>query len=427
MGMTITEKILAAHADVEAVEPGRLIEARIDLALANDITLPLALEPFRQAGGTEVFDRERVVVVLDHYNPAKDIESAQMLKKCREFSRKMGLVHFYDVGRMGVEHALLPEEGLVVPGDVVIGADSHTCTYGALAAFSTGVGSTDFAAGMLTGKSWFKVPETMAFELIGRPGPWVMGKDVILHIIGKIGVDGALYRAMEFMGEGVRRLSMADRFSISNMAVEAGAKNGIFPFDELTKSYVEAHSSKPYVVYESDPDAIYTEKFTIDLGSLEPLVALPSKPENVRPVSEVKGLRVDQVFIGSCTNGRIEDLRIAVHILEGRRVAPNVRMIVIPATPSIMAQAIEEGLLEEILRAGGAVSTPTCGPCLGGHAGVLAAGERAVATTNRNFVGRMGHLESEVILASPAVAAATAVMGVLAEPREVASWEDFEA
>jgi 3-isopropylmalate/(R)-2-methylmalate dehydratase large subunit len=419
MGMTITEKILAAHADMGSVEPGQLISARVDIALANDITLPLALEPFREAGGTKVFDPAKVVVVLDHFNPAKDIASAQMLSKAREFAREMDLVHFYDVGDMGIEHALLPEQGLVVPGDLIIGADSHTCTYGALAAFSTGVGSTDFAAAMLTGKCWFKVPETMRFVLTGKPGPWVTGKDVILHIIGEIGVDGALYKAMEFSGEGVAELSMSDRFTISNMAIEAGAKNGIFPFDRVTKDFADVRSSRPYVVQESDPDAVYEHTHIIDLGSLEPVVALPFLPSNVRPVSEVKGMKVDQVVIGSCTNGRIEDLRIAASILKGRKVAKGIRLIVIPATPQIMLQAISEGLVETIMQAGGAVSTPTCGPCLGGYMGILAQGERAVSTTNRNFVGRMGHVESEVVLASPAVAAATAVQGSLGHPGDL--------
>jgi len=419
MGMTLTEKILAAHSGLESVKPGDLIQADVDIALANDITLPLAIEPFQQAGGTRVFDREKVVVVLDHFNPAKDIDAATNMSRAREFAHQMGLVHFFDVGKMGIEHVLLPEKGLVVPGDLVIGADSHTCTYGALTAFSTGVGSTDFAAAMLTGKCWFKVPETMLFVLKGKPGPWVCGKDVILHIIGEIGVDGALYRAMEFSGEGVEHMTMSDRFCITNMAIEAGAKNGIFPFDEATQAYAEAHSSKPFKVYRPDPDAVYCGVRTVDLTDLEPLVALPFLPENVHRISEVKGMRVDQVVIGSCTNGRIEDLRVAASILKGRRVANGVRLIVIPATPTVMLQALSEGIVEQVIRAGGAVSTPTCGPCLGGYMGILASGERAVSTTNRNFVGRMGHPASEVILSSPAVAAATAVAGVLADPREL--------
>ncbi len=418
MGMTITEKILAAHSGKETVQPGELIEARVDIALANDITLPLAIDPFKEAGGKDVFDRERVVVVLDHFNPAKDIASAEMLRKARAFAHEVGLVHFYDVGEMGVEHALLPEQGLVGPGDLIIGADSHTCTYGALAAFSTGVGSTDFAAAMITGRCWFRVPETMRFVLNGQPGPWVGGKDVILSIIGRIGVDGALYRAMEFTGEGVRYLGMSDRLTVTNMAIEAGAKNGIFPFDAETRAFAEARMRRPYTIYESDPAAVFVETHQVDLASLEPVVALPFLPENVRPVSEVKGMKVDQVVIGSCTNGRIEDLRVAASILKGRRVAKGVRLIVIPATPMIMLQAVAEGLVEDIMTAGGAVSTPTCGPCLGGYMGILAQGERAVSTTNRNFVGRMGHPESEVILSSPAVAAATAVAGSVADPRE---------
>jgi len=419
MGMTITEKILAAHADMDAVRPGALIQVRVDVALANDITLPLALKPFREAGGARVFDPKKVVIVLDHFSPAKDIESATNMAEARAFAHDMGIVHFYDVGLMGIEHVLLPEEGLVVPGDVVVGADSHTCTYGAVSAFSTGVGSTDFAAAMLTGMCWFKVPATMRFELVGKPGPWVSGKDVILYIIGRIGVDGALYRSMEFAGDGVTHLTMADRFTVTNMAVEAGAKNGIFPFDEATRSYVEGHGSKPYTVYESDEDATFEEEHHIDLSTLEPVVALPFLPENVRPVSEVKGMKVDQVVIGSCTNGRIEDLRIAASILKRGKVAKGIRLIVIPGTPRIMAQAASEGIVEEVIRAGGAFSTPTCGPCLGGHMGILAAGERAVSTTNRNFVGRMGHPSSEVILASPATAAATALQGCLADPREL--------
>jgi 3-isopropylmalate/(R)-2-methylmalate dehydratase large subunit len=419
MGMTITEKILAAHAGLKSVKPGELIEARIDLALANDITLPLALAPFREAEGTRVFDPEKVVVALDHFNPAKDIQSAEMLAEARRFAREAGLAHFYDIGEMGIEHVLLPEKGLVLPGQLIIGADSHTCTYGALAAFSTGVGSTDFAAAMLTGECWFKVPETMRFELTGKPGAWVGGKDLILYIIGEIGVDGALYKAMEFSGAGVRNLGMADRFTVTNMAVEAGAKNGIFPFDDITRAFVADHSSRDYVVYASDSDANYVETRRIDLDRLEPLVALPFSPENVRPVSEVKGMRLDQVVIGSCTNGRIEDLRIAASILRGRKVAKDVRLIVIPGTPTIMLQAVSEGIAQDILHAGGAISTPTCGPCLGGHMGILARGERAVSTTNRNFVGRMGHPESEVLLASPAVAAASAIAGVLTNPGDL--------
>ncbi len=419
MGMTITEKILAAHAGLDSIRPGQLIQARIDLALANDITLPLALGPFREAKGTEVFDPEKIVVVLDHFNPAKDIQSAEMLVQARRFAKEVGLTHFYDIGEMGIEHVLLPEKGLVLPGQLIIGADSHTCTYGALSAFSTGVGSTDFAAAMLTGECWFKVPETMRFELTGQPRAWVGGKDLILYIIGEIGVDGALYQAMEFSGEGVASLAMSDMFTVTNMAVEAGAKNGIFPFDDITRTFVQDNGSKEYVVYESDDDADYIQTMRIDLDRLEPLVALPFSPENVRPVSEVKGIRLDQVVIGSCTNGRIDDLRVAASILRGRKVARGTRLIVIPGTPSIMLEALAEGIAQDIIHAGGAMSTPTCGPCLGGHMGILARGERAVSTTNRNFVGRMGHPESEVYLASPAVAAASAVAGVLMDPRDL--------
>jgi 3-isopropylmalate/(R)-2-methylmalate dehydratase large subunit len=419
MGMTITEKILASHSGLDQVRPGELIEATVDIALANDITLPLALKPFKEAGGSQVFDREKVVVVMDHFNPAQNIDSAMMHLKSRQFAEEMGLVNFFDVGAMGIEHVLLPELGIVRPGDLVIGADSHTCTYGALSAFSTGVGSTDFAAAMLTGKCWFKVPDSMRIKLSGTLGRWVCGKDLILRIIGDIGVDGALYTAMEFSGAGVSSLSMADRFTVANMAIEAGAKNGIFPFDSSTKLYAEDHGTRQYSIYHSDQDAQYLSELEISLDALEPLVAMPFSPENVKPASEVRNLKVDQVVIGSCTNGRIEDLRIAESILKGRKVAKHLRLIVIPATQKVMLQAIREGIIESFIEAGGAVSTPTCGPCLGGHMGILARGERAVSTTNRNFVGRMGHPESEVILASPAVAAATAVTGIVTDPRNL--------
>ncbi len=419
MGMTITEKILASRAGLDQVRPGQLIEANVDIALANDITLPLALKPFKEAGGTQVFDREKVVVVMDHFNPAQNIDSAMMHLKSREFAEEMQLVNFFDVGSMGIEHALLPELGIVRPGDLVIGADSHTCTYGALSAFSTGVGSTDFAAAMLTGKSWFKVPESMRIRLSGTFGSWVGGKDLILRIIGNIGVDGALYKAMEFSGEGVSSLSMADRFTVANMAIEAGAKNGIFPFDVSTKLYADEHGTRPYSIYQADDDAQYLSELDVSLDALEPLVAMPFSPENVRPASEIKNMKIDQVVIGSCTNGRIEDLRIAASILKGRKAAKHLRLIVIPATQNIMLQAIREGIVEIFIEAGGAVSTPTCGPCLGGHMGILARGERALSTTNRNFVGRMGHPESEVILGSPAVAAATAVTGIVTDPRNL--------
>lgn len=419
MGMTITEKILASHAGLDQVRPGQLIEADVDIALANDITLPLALKPFKEAGGAQVFDREKVVVVMDHFNPAQNIDSAMMHLKSREFAEEMQLVNFFDVGSMGIEHALLPELGIVRPGDLVIGADSHTCTYGALSAFSTGVGSTDFAAAMLTGKSWFKVPESMRIRLSGTFGQWVGGKDLILRIIGNIGVDGALYKAMEFSGEGVSSLNMADRFTVANMAIEAGAKNGIFPFDVSTKLYADEHGTRPYSIYQADDDAQYLSELDVSLDALEPLVAMPFSPENVRPASEIKNMKIDQVVIGSCTNGRIEDLRIAASILKGRKAAKHLRLIVIPATQNIMLQAIREGIVEIFIEAGGAVSTPTCGPCLGGHMGILARGERALSTTNRNFVGRMGHPESEVILGSPAVAAATAVTGIVTDPRNL--------
>jgi 3-isopropylmalate/(R)-2-methylmalate dehydratase large subunit len=416
MGMTLTEKILAVHAGLDSVVPGQLIQADVDLALANDITLPLAIGPFREAGGIRVFDKDKVAIVLDHFNPAKDIDSALQLQECRRFAYQTGVAHFYDVGEMGIEHVLLPEKGLVVPGDLVVGADSHTCTYGALSAFSTGVGSTDIAAAMLTGKCWFKVPETARFELTGEPGRWVCGKDVILYIIGKIGVDGALYRAMEFSGDGLAHLGMSDRFTMANMAVEAGAKNGIFTCDQETIAYAEEHSSREFRQFEADTDAVYADVVKIDLSGLEPVVALPFLPSNVRPVSEVRGMKVDQVIIGSCTNGRIEDLRIAAGIIRGNRVARGVRLIVIPGSQAVALQAIREGLAEDFIVAGGAISTPTCGPCLGGYMGILGRGERAVSTTNRNFVGRMGHIESEVVLASPAVAAATAVAGCLELP-----------
>lgn len=419
MGMTISQKILADHSGLENVKPGDLVQANVDIALANDITLPLALKPFREAGGTRVFDREKVVVVLDHFNPAKDIDSASMLAQSRSFAREMGLVNFFDVGEMGIEHALLPEKGLVGPGDLVIGADSHTCTYGALSAFATGVGSTDFAAAALTGKCWFKAPETMQFVLKGSLQPWVCGKDIILDIIGRIGVDGALYKSMEFAGEALASLTISDRLTIANMAIEAGAKNGIFPYDEITQEYCSGRFKRPIRVFESDPDATFEDVMELNLDKLQPVVAMPFLPENVKPVSEVKDVKVDQVVIGSCTNGRIEDLRVAARILKGNKVAKSVRLIVFPATPNIMLQAISEGLVQDIMESGGAVSTPTCGPCLGGHMGILAKGERAISTTNRNFVGRMGHPESEVVLSSPAVAAASAITGFITNPSDI--------
>ena len=420
MSMTMTQKILAAHAGLESVKAGDLIEAKLDLVLGNDVTTPVAVDVFDGAGFTRVFDREKIAIVLDHYTPCKDIQSAQLCKKAREFAHRFGITHFYDVGQAGIEHALLPEKGLVAPGECVIGADSHTCTYGALGAFSTGVGSTDMAAGMAAGENWFKVPAAIRVTLTGEPGPYVSGKDVILHLIGLIGVDGALYRSLEFTGPGVAALSMDDRFTIANMAIEAGAKNGIFPVDEKTREYVAGRVSRPWTSYEADEDAPYEREVVIELDKLAPTVALPHLPSNTRTIDEVRGMAIDQVVIGSCTNGRISDLRTAAAILKGRQVAPNVRCIVIPATQEISLQCLKEGLTQIFLEAGCAFSTPTCGPCLGGHMGCMAQGERAVSTTNRNFVGRMGHVKSEVILASPAVAAASAAAGVLASPADLA-------
>ena len=419
MSMTMTQKILAAHSGLEEVHAGDLIEAKLDLVLGNDITGPVAIDVFRKAGFTRVFDREKIALVLDHYTPCKDIKSAELCKTARDFAREQNLKHFYDVGSMGVEHALLPEQGIVAPGECIIGADSHTCTYGALGAFATGVGSTDMAAGMAVGENWFKVPAAIKVTLTGALPKHVSGKDVILHLIGLIGVDGARYQSLEFTGEGVKSLSMDDRFTIANMAIEAGGKNGIFPVDEKTIEYVTGRVDRPWQTFEADPDAEYAREVVIDLNALRPTVALPHLPENTKTIDEAKGMHVDQVVIGSCTNGRISDMRAAAAILEGRHVAEHVRCIVIPATQQIARQCIYEGLTEIFLDAGCAVSTPTCGPCLGGHMGCMAAGERAVATTNRNFVGRMGHTQSEVILASPAVAAATAVLGKLASPEDL--------
>lgn len=420
MGMTITEKILAAHAGKEKVSPGELINCRLDLVLANDITAPVAINEFLKLELEQVFNPDRVVLVPDHFTPNKDIKSAEQCKQVREFARKFGITNYFEVGRMGIEHCLLPEQGLVVPGDLVIGADSHTCTYGALGAFATGVGSTDLAAGMALGECWFKVPESMKFVYHGEVGPWVTGKDLILYTIGDIGVDGALYRAMEFTGEAISNLSMDGRLTMCNMAIEAGAKNGIIAPDEKTRLYVEGRGRRPCQVYKSDPDAVYVEVREYDAGQIELQVAFPHLPENSRPVSEAEGIEIDQVVIGSCTNGRMEDLRIAAEILKGKKVHPRVRLIVIPGTQEIYLAAMREGLLEIFVEAGGAVSTPTCGPCLGGHMGILARGEKALATTNRNFVGRMGHPESEVYLSGPAVAAASAVTGCISHPKEVA-------
>lgn len=416
MGMTMTQKILAAHAGLESVEAGQLIEADIDLALANDITGPVSIRELEKAGMDQVFNREKVALVLDHFAPNKDIKSAEQCKVCREFAKKHNIVHFFDVGSMGIEHALLPEQGIVAAGDLVIGADSHTCTYGALGAFSTGVGSTDCAAGIATGKAWFRVPSAIRIELTGELQPWVCGKDVILHIIGAIGVDGALYQSVEFCGDGVKSLSMDDRFSICNMAIEAGAKNGIFPVDEKTRLYMKDRVRHAPREFAADDDASYERTIRINLRDVPPTVAAPHLPENTKPVTELAGIPIQQSVIGSCTNGRIEDMRMAASIMRGRHVADGVRAIVIPATQEVYLQCIREGLAEVFIEAGAVVSTPTCGPCLGGHMGVLAAGERAVATTNRNFVGRMGHTDSEVYLVSPAVAAASAITGVITAP-----------
>jgi 3-isopropylmalate/(R)-2-methylmalate dehydratase large subunit len=419
MGMTITEKIMAAHAGLDRVEPGQLIKAKLDIVLGNDITAPLAIEQFYKAGAKRVFDPEKVVLIPDHSTPNKDIKSAELTKIIRDFAKEQGLRYYFEVGRMGIEHALLPEQGIVVPGDAVIGADSHTCTYGALGAFATGVGSTDLAAAMITGEAWFKVPESMKFVYYGELGEWVTGKDLILHTIGDIGVDGALYRAMEFTGEAIESLSMDGRLTICNMAIEAGGKNGIIAPDEVTIRYVEGRAKRRYKIFWSDEDADYVEIREYDASKIEPQVAFPFKPENAKPISEVGNIPIDQALIGSCTNGRLEDLRLAAKVLKGRKVHPYVRLIVIPATQQIYMDAIREGLVEIFVEAGGAVSTPTCGPCLGGHMGVLAKGERCISTTNRNFRGRMGHPESEVYLANPAVAAASAVLGRIGSPDEL--------
>jgi 3-isopropylmalate dehydratase, large subunit len=416
MSMTMTQKILAAHAGLDSVSAGQLITASLDLVLGNDITAPVAIREFDKAGVSKVFDRDKIALVMDHFTPNKDIKAAEQCKAVRLFARKYSITNFFDTGRVGVEHALLPELGLVGPGDLVIGADSHTCTYGALGAFSTGIGSTDMAFGMATGKCWFKVPSAIKFNLTGKPGKWVSGKDVILHIIGKIGVDGALYKSMEFVGDGLAYLTMEDRLCIANMAIEAGAKNGIFAFDSVTEDYARGHSKHAWTKYEADADAEYDETYEIDLATIKPTVACPHLPENTKTIDEIGEIKIDQVVIGSCTNGRIEDLRVAAGILRGRKVNENVRCIVIPATQNIMLQAMEEGLVKIFIDANCAVSAPTCGPCLGGHMGILAEGERAVATTNRNFVGRMGHPNSEVYLASPAVAAASAIAGRIVSP-----------
>lgn len=423
MAMTISEKILASHAGYEQVQPGQLIEARVDVALANDVTAPIAIAEFEQLGIEKVFDRERVILVPDHFTPNKDINSAQQAKIVRDFSRRQQLTNYFEQGRVGIEHVLLPEQGLVLPGDLIIGADSHTCTYGALGAFATGVGSTDLAAAMATGKAWFKVPESIKLVYYGTPGPWVEGKDLILYTIGKLGVDGALYQSMEMEGEAIEKLPMYGRFSMANMAIEAGAKNGIITPDDITLDYVRERSKRDYQLFFSDPGAEYVDEMDIDVSRIKPQVAFPSLPENSREVDEAveHGIVLDQVVIGSCTNGRIEDLRLAAKVLKGKKVAPYLRLIVIPGTQAIYLQAVREGLVEVFVEAGAVFSTPTCGPCLGGHMGILAAGEKALATTNRNFVGRMGHPESEVYLSNPAVAAASAVLGRIASPEEVVS------
>lgn len=422
MGMTMTQKILAAAAGLDSVEAGQLIEADLSLVLGNDITSPVAIKEMDKFTKQGVFDKDKIALVPDHFVPNKDIKSAEHCKCVREFAKRNEITNYFEVGEMGIEHALLPEKGLVVAGDVVIGADSHTCTYGALGAFSTGVGSTDMAAGMATGKAWFKVPSAIRFVLTGKPAKWISGKDIILHIIGMIGVDGALYKSMEFTGDGIAYLSMDDRFTIANMAIEAGGKNGIFPVDDLAVAYMKEHSVKNYKVYEADEDAVYDEEYTIDLSTLRPTVAFPHLPENAHTVDEIKEMApidIDQVVIGSCTNGRLDDLRIAASVLKGKHIAKGMRCIVIPATQKIYLQAMEEGLLKTFIEAGAVVSTPTCGPCLGGYMGILAEGERCVSTTNRNFVGRMGHITSEIYLASPAVAAASAITGQISSPEEV--------
>ncbi len=422
MGMTMTQKILAHAAGLDKVVAGQLIEANLDLVLGNDITSPVAIKEMDKMKVDGVFNKDKIALVPDHFVPNKDIKSAEHCKCVREFAKRNEITNYFEVGEMGIEHALLPEKGLTVAGDVIIGADSHTCTYGALGAFSTGVGSTDMAAGMATGKAWFKVPSAIKFVLTGKPSKWVSGKDVILHIIGMIGVDGALYKSMEFVGDGIANLTMDDRFTIANMAIEAGGKNGIFPVDALAEQYMKEHSTKKYTIYEADEDAVYDETYTIDLSTLRPTVSFPHLPENTHTIDEIHemdDIMIDQVVIGSCTNGRLDDLRTAAEILKGRKVKKGLRCIVIPATQKIYLQAMEEGLLKTFIEAGAVVSTPTCGPCLGGYMGILAEGERCVSTTNRNFVGRMGHITSEIYLASPAVAAASAVTGKISCPCEL--------
>ena len=421
MGMTMTQKILAAHAGLESVSAGQLIEAKLDVVMANDITGPMAVPVFYQMAD-KVFDKDKVVLVPDHFTPNKDIKSAENSKSIREFAKKQGLKHYFEIGRMGIEHAILPESGITVAGECIIGADSHTCTYGALGAFSTGVGTTDIATGMATGELWFKVPSAIKFVLKGKPSAYVSGKDIILHIIGKIGVDGALYKSMEFTGDGIANLSMDDRFTMANMAIEAGAKNGIFVVDELAENYIKEHSEKKYQIYEADEDAVYDDIVEIDLSEVRPTVAFPHLPVNAMTINEVEKMdpiKIDQVVIGSCTNGRMEDMRKAAAVLKGHTVHPDVRVIVLPATQKIYKECIKEGLVDIFIDAGCAFSTPSCGPCMGGHMGVLAAGEKCVSTTNRNFVGRMGHVDSLIYLASPEVAAASAIAGYIANPEKV--------
>lgn len=419
MGMTITEKILAAHAGKDRVEPGELINCKLDVVLGNDITAPVAIKEFEKIGVPDVYDKEKVVLIPDHFTPNKDIKSAEQAKILRNFAKQQGLTNYFEVGKMGIEHCLLPEQGITLPGDCIIGADSHTCTYGALGAFSTGVGSTDMAAAMASGEVWFKVPESIKFVYNGEMNEWVSGKDLILYTIGDIGVDGALYQAMEFTGPAIRNLSMDGRFTMANMAIEAGGKNGIIEADQTTIDYVESRAKRPYKIYKSDDDAKYDRVIEYDLADIEPQVAFPHLPENTKPISEVGRVEIDQAVIGSCTNGRIEDLRIAAKVLQGHEVHPDVRLIIFPGTQTIYKQAMQEGLFDIFVDAGAAISTPTCGPCLGGHMGILAKGERAIATTNRNFVGRMGSPESEVYLSNPAVAAASAILGRIAGPEEV--------
>jgi len=418
-GMTMTQKILAAHANLPSVKAGELIMANLDMVLGNDITSPVAINEFEKAGFDKVFDKSKIAMVMDHFTPSKDIKAAQQCKQCKEFARKHDIEHFYDVGEMGIEHSLLPEKGLVAAGECIIGADSHTCTYGALGAFSTGIGSTDMAAGMAIGQTWFKVPEAIQFHVTGKLSEHVSGKDVILSIIGMIGVEGARYQSMEFVGDGIKNLTMDDRFCIANMAIEAGAKNGIFPVDEQTIAYMKGRVNRPYTIYEADADAEYTRVIEIDLASIKPTVAFPHLPENTRSIDECGEIQIDQVLIGSCTNGRLSDMKAAADILRGKKVHRDVRVIITPATQAIYKECIRLGYLDVFIDAGCAVSTPTCGACLGGHMGILAEGERCVATTNRNFVGRMGHTKSEIYLTGPAIAAASAITGKISHPREV--------